>query len=361
MRDISHDRAVSTALAPAKNKGREITLHKAVVAPLLGERNVLTNSPWMYVRLWLTRERNKDALFYWDQANEFQKAASGLPIESAPLLLYYSFMNATKALLSAKGIAFNPYHGIKERKVAAGAVKKKVILANTAVTIQNQGVLPSLSDYFNEAEASKDHSLKDMLFNLAFIHRTYCLSYTAQSEMFIPLVDPMYVHDKANNQVYFSATVSKNLTPTKLKHQLPSTFVIDSSVGPMSIRSANTAPWPQTGAPKKAEVDGLAQLHRQLRNDLQYINGPLTLWYVKGNVKGAARLQRQSTTLAIAIMHRLSELSRYKPFDLQSLLAGQTNWLLTEFINMSPAQFIDEIASEITGNQFLIPNVRSPT
>jgi len=57
-------------------------------------------------------------------------------------------------------------------------------------------------------------------------------------------------------------------------------------------------------------------------------------------------------------MHRLSEICRYQPLFLDSLLSGQKNWLLSEFIEMSPAQFIDEIASEMTGYQFLIPNVR---
>ena len=57
-------------------------------------------------------------------------------------------------------------------------------------------------------------------------------------------------------------------------------------------------------------------------------------------------------------MHRLSEICRYQPLQLKSLLEGQKNWLLSEFIQMSPIQFIDEIASEMTGYQFLVPNVR---
>jgi hypothetical protein len=58
-------------------------------------------------------------------------------------------------------------------------------------------------------------------------------------------------------------------------------------------------------------------------------------------------------------MHRLSEICRYQPFQLESFLSGQKNWLLSEFIEMSGGQFIDEIASELTGHQFLVPNVRA--
>jgi hypothetical protein len=44
--------------------------------------------------------------------------------------------------------------------------------------------------------------------------------------------------------------------------------------------------------------------------------------------------------------------------QLSAFLSGQKNWLLTEFIRMAPQQFIDEIAAELTGQQFMIPNVR---
>ncbi|EON18306.1 hypothetical protein C265_19294 [Cupriavidus sp. GA3-3] len=66
------------------------------------------------------------------------------------------------------------------------------------------------------------------------------------------------------------------------------------------------------------------------------------------------------TTLILSAMHRLSEICRYKPSQLQSYLDGQKNWLLSEFVAMAPAQFLDEIASEMTGHQIMIPNVRLP-
>src|SRR5215831_7520082 len=43
----------------------------------LSSRNVLTNSPWTFVSLWLKRNRKPAAaLFYWEQANEFYKAGN---------------------------------------------------------------------------------------------------------------------------------------------------------------------------------------------------------------------------------------------------------------------------------------------
>ncbi|HEA1907890.1 TPA: hypothetical protein RVF61_003739, partial [Escherichia coli] len=54
-----------------------------------------------------------------------------------------------------------------------------------------------------------------------------------------------------------------------------------------------------------------------------------------------------------------SELCRYDPLKLRQLLNEKENWIIAEFIQQSPSQFIDAISSEITGHQFLIPNVRS--
>ncbi len=102
---------------PIKIKGRTVTPHKALENPDLASRNVLTNSPWDFVELWLKREKQKNALFYWNQAREFHNASCGLPRQSSPLLHYYSFMNAVKALLTAKGITFNQYHGVTSHSI----------------------------------------------------------------------------------------------------------------------------------------------------------------------------------------------------------------------------------------------------
>jgi len=156
----------------------------------LSSRNVLTNSPWTFVSLWLKRNRKPAAaLFYWEQANEFYKASVGLPPRSAPLLLYYCFMNATKALLVAKGVPLPvpEVHGISAYpKIVPG---KKRRFSNEGVRIHKQGILPSLAQYYKEAETSREHSLQELFFNMVFIHRTYCLTYTSQKEMFLPLAN----------------------------------------------------------------------------------------------------------------------------------------------------------------------------
>ena len=82
--------------------------HKATLNAQFEMRNVLTNDPFNYVELWLRRQHKTEAQFYWRQARAFYHASQNLAIEFAPLVLYYCFMNAAKALLSAKGAQFAP-------------------------------------------------------------------------------------------------------------------------------------------------------------------------------------------------------------------------------------------------------------
>jgi hypothetical protein len=140
--------------------------------------------------------------------------------------------------------------------------------------------------------------------------------------------------------------------------KLPATFVQAPEIGPRAIRSVPALTWRKPGRPTATNIHELIDFNRTLRRELCFINGAETLWYLKTPVTGPARLKRQLPTLILAAMHRLSEICRYQPLQLKSLLDGQKNWLLSEFIQMSPIQFIDEIASEMTGYQFLVPNMR---
>ncbi|HRK03265.1 MAG TPA: YaaC family protein, partial [Oligoflexia bacterium] len=55
----------------------------------------------------------------------------------------------------------------------------------------------------------------------------------------------------------------------------------------------------------------------------------------------------------LASMHRLSELARYRPTLLSRHFELDQNWLLSEFIRCSPQEFIDQIACEMTNQDFM--------
>jgi len=336
---------------------RDVGPHKATMSPNLCARTVLTNSHWEYVSLWLRRERKSSALFYWQQAQTFAQAAEGMPVASAPLLLYYSYMNATKALLSAKSIPFDEHHGVRSHNMRPPS--GKIALSNEGVRILQRGIAPALSQYLMEAETSTSHTLEDLLFNLPCIHRTFCLTYKNQKDLFIPLMNCQIQFDPVSSQAYFSAQLSKDFSgPTHLRRLSPS-LIVDSGVNDgRTIRSVAYATVTGPVASTPADISAVNSLLQLLRPDISYIAGSQTLWYAKAVVPGPKRLKRSPLTCTLLAMHRLSEICRYRPIELASFLAGQKNWLLTEFIRMSPSQFLDELSAELTGQQFMVPNVR---
>src|SRR5260370_35154240 len=89
------------------------------------------------------------------------------PNQSAPLLLYYCFMNAVKALLVAKGISFDERHGVCAHNIRKPT--SKLSLANEGIRILTKGILPSLAIYYGETEASNVHSLQELFLNMVFI------------------------------------------------------------------------------------------------------------------------------------------------------------------------------------------------
>ncbi|WP_186204206.1 YaaC family protein [Burkholderia gladioli] len=337
--------------------GRDVGPHKATSSPNLGARTVLTNSHWEYVALWLRRQRKAAALFYWQQAQTFARAAEGMPVDSAPLLLYYSFMNATKALLSAKAVPFDEHHGVRAHNTRGPS--SKIALSNEGVKVMQRGIAPALSQYLSEAETSTQHSLEDLLFNIPCIHRTFCLTYKNQNDLFIPLTECRIEFDPTSSTAHFSAKLSRDFSGPTFIRRLPPSLIADATVNDgRTIRSTANIPAAGQIVNTTAGIAAVATFLKTLRPDLNYIAGSQTLWYAKAVVTGPARLKRSPLTCTLLAMHRLSEICRYRPMELASFLNGQKNWLLTEFIRMSPPQFLDELSAELTGQQFMLPNVR---
>jgi hypothetical protein len=163
------------------HNGKELRLHKAFKAPAWGKDTVLVTDTWDYVALWLKRKKKSDALFYWDQAKAFFEAARVLPKTSSPLTAYYCFLNATKCLLQVKGIPFDQRHG-----VSGWSKTGRVSLSKEIVKFQNKGVLSELCRYFGESVNKNTYSLKDIFYNLPFVHRAYHLTFVSEQELFIP-------------------------------------------------------------------------------------------------------------------------------------------------------------------------------
>jgi hypothetical protein len=124
------------------------------------------------------------------------------------------------------------------------------------------------------------------------------------------------------------------------------------------IRRKDRFDWKYGRGEKTNNICELTKYHQKIRKDVYYIQGSERLWYIKktNNIDGL--IDRSSLTITFAVMHKLSELTRYSPFRLVTHFESLHNWLLSEFINHSLYQFIDEISAEITGTELMVPGRR---
>ncbi|HCO20988.1 MAG TPA: hypothetical protein DIT47_08045 [Flavobacteriaceae bacterium] len=335
----------------------EIVLKKSHHKPNFTSKTILTDSTWNYVEIYLRQFKTKEseeALFYWDQAKNFYEASKSLSIVSSPLTIYYCFLNATKALLRFKGQNFNLKHGVTGKRKDG-----QYVLQNETLTIKAKGVLSGLCAYLGEPIKNDEpaHSLKDIFYNLSFIHRAFQLTFSSPSypELFVPIINPRYVFDKFRKVGWFEAQLECEHSNNRTNNNLIG-FGLDKNYENKTnyvIRRNKTFKWDCfRNKPTEDSLIALNKYHFKIRKQLRTIYGPNNLWYIKRTNLSTHIIDRSNLVLIFATMHRLSEMARYEPQSLLKHLEKNHSWLLTEFINKSPLQFIDEISSEITGNDF---------
>jgi hypothetical protein len=328
--------------------GKPLTIHKALVAPEFGSKTVLVSDTWDYIDLWLKRNGPSTARFFWDQARHFFTATKALPKESSPLTAYYCMLNATKALLLVKKLQFTESHG-----VTGDSSGKRSSISNEHVEFKSSGILFTLSTFLGETVNGERYNLRDLLYNLVYIHRAFSLSVPSCPELFVPIRNPKIVRSNSNDESWFCAELEGRNASMHTVNKLPTGYERDNSIiDRFVIRKKKRFSWTPRD---KARLTKYGTYHKTLRKDLHYIHSPQRVWYLKRRDGPNGFIPRSSLPIAFAAMHRLSEMARYSPDLLGKHFEGRYNWLLSEFISVAPAQFIDSLSSEMTGHEFMPP------
>lgn len=348
-----------TPRPPVKYKNKAITIKKPKISPDFASKTVLTDSTWQYVEIYLRSQDQDDALFYWEQAKNFYESTKDLSLVSKPLTAYYCFLNATKALLEVKGIGYDLAHGVSGKREDG-----HINIINEVVRFQPAGVVSALGRYLGEhtPAGGEKFNLKDIFYNIPYIHRAFKLTYSNMAELFIPIIEPRFVHDKTRKKAWLEIKLEPEHSNTTTLGRLVG-YSLDKRYDNSStytLRKNKLFAWdaPRNN-PTAESLANLGSYHKKVRRELRYIYSPNDLWYVKRKDLKNHIIDKSTLTLTIGAMHRLSELSRYNPQTLSKHLTKDASWLISEFINKSMYQFIDHISSEITGSNFRVTGFRA--
>lgn len=342
---------------------KEISLLKPLTSADYESKTILTDSAWEYVELWLKRqkdEKSQEALFFWQQAKHFFDASECLPQNSKPLTSYYCCMNATKALLCINGVnVTNISHGITQSRYAQSTSNS---LEKAEVIFLGSGVLNELSRYLGENVDKKTYNIKDLLYNIPCIHRTYAITYSGSPELFIPIRNLKFIREDTTSKAWIQFVVDPRYANGTALRYLPQGYKRTTFEGDEKnfyLRRENSRFIWDIHADKNERFSSLSAYHRKIRKELFYIHGSSKLWYIKKDLPNNSHIiKRNSLTLIFAVMHWMSELVRYNPQKFEKYMETKQNWLLHEFIEKALYQFVDEISCEITHQEIMSTGYR---
>lgn len=372
---------------PIQHKNQPLRMTKSYTAQDFTKHTVLTDDLFTYVSFYFDTHtktmKYKDHTkkekfgnpnqynykFYWKQAEAFYKSSKMLEAEAAPVAAYYCILNAVKAYLSFTSKYVDDFveefsrHGLSEDNEDIGED-----LSSISIKHNQKGVFPLFAKKIDENfeviwPHGVNHSitLKDVFYNLVFIHRAYSMTYGTRrksvNELFIPLIS-------GESPKYYKCTDGKAhlIIPLEKKYFSPSAIRL-----PNEIRNSITSEF------KTCEENGfvlysteglrhnvgsvsaeIKSKTKHFRKYFCYIRSNHRLWYIKRTeLSENSLLNLSNMTLIMAAMHRISEIARYKPEQLNRLLKSKENWLIHEFISLALEQFIDELACEITHQEIM--------
>jgi len=336
---------------PIRVDGRRLHLHSAVSNPDFSAKPVLSGDPWDYVELLLRRRHDEAAIFYWQQAKQFYRASTDLPETASPLTSYYCFLNATKALLETKNCTYSENHG-----VTGSTESGNVALGNEVVEFKTGGVLGALCQFLGTpVNQPAEYNLYDILYHVPFVHRAFQLTYATATTLFVPINQTLFVRKEDSEEAWFSAELNDKYTNRATPRMLPSGFEKDIGVeDKYVIRKKKRFKWSEDNLDKSFRH--VQKHNRSARRYILPIFAARNRWYLKKQGKLSEGVDKPLLPLLFGAMHRLSELARYDPLRLSTHLDNQQNWLLTEFLSLAPAQFINHVACEISGRELIKPD-----
>ncbi len=160
------------------------------------------------------KKSREAALAFRVQAEDFYDAAISMGnrnLGAKPLLLYYAFLNLTKAYLLTRGHAGpneRPGHGISEK------ARIRQVEGTRLTVYPSDHRKPQLFSQFSEAltgnavTATRHYRLGSLMPQILFGHRVWC-SAANESERFLPLKEVQFVDNREDHEAWIRLEVDK--------------------------------------------------------------------------------------------------------------------------------------------------------
>lgn len=304
---------------------------------------------WTFIIKQWSKHKYKDTKIFLlsllDQAKYFYQAAQVAPLNSQPLLYYYSFLNLAKIIISISGqvgekpskrqfchgISTDP-SGVKFSKYQV-TIKSLLPTGDTSSNPENNKISVGyqLMKYFGDSLLNPPIkiNIQEALANCVGIHRAYCLA-QEKPEKFTRIVNCELMCDKKKLIARLYTNVS-NKELEKIYHLQPSNKQ-DTHKGKYFWQEDVTM---RNYVPTKTDYYNLSQLLLQ-KGIKTYANGEDYIMYISSN----DRFKFSSASLIYCLMFFFGSLTRYHPHIFELYLSEEYKWLIAEFLKTQPTQFL---------------------
>ncbi len=324
--------------------------------------------PWSYLRYWIRDNYPPssidDALQLAKQSEHFYRVALEATSDTSPLLWYYSFLNLAKVLLlKTPGVytlneVEHATHGIVDPADNSDGYVKLSKQQVTIYPVRTTRMPPKLQVFPALCEAlrtpiafagganSKSLAIKSLLSHIVCVHRAYSTAYGAPLKFCKTDVTANEQRSESGKSGKIWHAITVESIDVKATGAAVKGFEINNKLRAVAPKEKGVHLF-ETPTADFSNVNFIVRL-ATLRADLRPFVHPLLLpqGYRYYLYPGTGILRQPCSIYAV--MFYLGSIVRYKPQRFASLVGNKYHWLIEEFLQVAPKQFVALVINEIT-------------
>ncbi len=318
-----------------KKYGFPLFTHEEPTGYLHGNKEeILVSDLWSFwiflIKQWSKKQKKGVSSFLLsllEQSKFFYEAAEKAPLNSKPLLYYYSFLNLGKIIITMRGKSgTTPQNKVFNHGISADPKKNSIAIKS----MQGSNCISvgyHLMNCFGDNVASGTPTtidIFDAMENCLGIHKPYCLVMSQKKENFIKIT---------------GIDLSKEGRELVARLYLKSTNQLTDQIYSINQHN-NKVYWEERipirhSKPTKKEIYDLSQQIIQ-KGIWTYTDGKEYKMYVSSNTKA----RYTSASLIYCLMFFFGSITRYHPHLFETFSSNKRKWLVAEFLQTQPKQFL---------------------
>ncbi|MCK9285805.1 MAG: YaaC family protein [Rhodocyclaceae bacterium] len=299
---------------------------------------------WDYVIKKASKDRKEEDFLksLLEQAKHFYVTAEASPVKSQPLLYYYSFLNLSKIIINLSG-----RHGPRKMYMHGMTENHNHKFAHSTITKQKQKtnivqVAHELVSVFDPNISTGDIviNVRELLNHCVGVHRAYSEIYN-QPEVFYRLKSQKLY--KNGRELVFKAEL-----------QCPAADLPSLTARGYAITQEDESIY---------YTEKVAMLsYSPTRKDYASLSSAIQskgIWYFIGSSGYTMYLSNspvgrysQESIIYMAMFY-LGSITRYHPYMFDEIFSDKEQWLMSEFLNTQPKQFLYLATARILGQSVL--------